>query len=81
MKRRLLAVLLTAGLVLSMTACGGKSEKVLRAVSEDTSATDAGAVKLMRERPMQRMMQAERMRSDISIAVNLKTLNSEYWGT
>ena len=43
MKRRLLAVLLTAGLVLAMTACGGKSEESTSgSASEDTSAADAG---------------------------------------
>ncbi|UWP60507.1 sugar ABC transporter substrate-binding protein [Ruminococcus gauvreauii] len=80
MKRRLLAVLLTAGLVLSMTACGGKSEESASgSASEDTSAADAGGEADAGEADAADDAGGADAK-DISIAVNLKTLNSEYWG-
>lgn len=76
MKRRLLAVLLTAGLVLSMTACGGKSDdSTSGGASDDAAAEDAGGDE---EDAGDSAGAADA--KDISIAVNLKTLNSEYWG-
>ncbi|MGI6012218.1 MAG: sugar ABC transporter substrate-binding protein [Ruminococcus sp.] len=68
MKRKLLAVLMAMSMAAMMTACGGSGGG--DASADDASSGDTSAEGGTEAQDPQ----------DISIAVNLKTLNSEYWG-
>lgn len=70
MKKKVLAVLLTVSMAAMMSACGQSSSS--DAASEETTAQEESSA----EEGSAEAAGAE----DISIAVNLKTLNSEYWG-
>ena len=70
MKRKLLALFMAATMAVVMCACGGGSDDAAAEGAADASGEEA---------PAEGGSEAKSA-EDISIAVNLKTLNSEYWG-
>ena len=70
MKRKLLALFMAATMAVVMCACGGGSDDAAAEGAADASGEEASAEGGSEAKSAE----------DISIAVNLKTLNSEYWG-